>query len=64
MTGLAPTRSSSRPPTTAPIAANVEATIPKIRTLPWESPYTLTPSTAPNAKIPAKPSRNTALTTR
>ena len=64
MTGLAPIRSSRRPPTTAPSAATVEAITPKINTSAGEMPYTLTPSTAPNAKTPDRPSRNTALTNR
>ena len=64
MIGFAPRRSSSRPPTTAPRAATVDANTPKIKTLPGEMPYTLTPSTAPKAKTPESPSRNTALTSR
>ena len=62
--GLAPIRSSSRPPSTAPAAATVEAATPKSSTLACEMPYTLTPRTAPKAKMPARPSRNTALTSR
>ncbi len=61
MTGLEPTLSSSRPPTTAPIAATTQAHTPKISTSACETPYTVTPNTAPNAKIPVSPSLNTAL---
>ena len=42
----------------------VLAMTPKISTLACEMPYTLTPSTAPNANTPAIPSRKIALTTK
>src|SRR5690625_3806854 len=63
MTGLGPTRSASTPPDTAPTAATMLTHTPKISTSACDTPYTLTPSTAPNAKIPVSPSRNTALAT-
>ncbi|PQM44449.1 hypothetical protein C1Y40_05393 [Mycobacterium talmoniae] len=64
MTGLGPTRSASRPPTTAPIAATMLTHTPKMSTSACDTPYTLTPRTAPNAKMPVSPSRNTALASR
>src|SRR5271166_7072061 len=64
MTGLDPTWSSSRPPSTAPTAATVLALIPNSSTSACETPYTRTPRTAPNANTPDSPSRNTALASR
>ena len=64
MTGLEPTRSSSRPPSTAPIAATMLAHTPNTSTSACDTPYTLTPSTAPNANTPVSPSLNTALANR
>ncbi|CKQ85656.1 Uncharacterised protein [Mycobacterium tuberculosis] len=64
MTGLDPIRWSTNPPSTAPTAATTLAAAPKIRTSAWVSPYALTPSTAPKAKMAASPSRNIALATR
>ena len=64
MTGLDPIRWSTNPPSTAPTAATTLATTPKISTSACEMPYTLTPSTAPNAKIAASPSRKSALANR
>src|SRR5574337_1308171 len=64
MTALDPIRSSSSPPSTAPTAATTLAAIPKISTSPAETPYTLTPSTAPKANTPDRPSRKTALASR
>ncbi len=64
ITGLAPNRSSSRPPATAPTAATRHAHTPNSSTLAGEMPYTLTPSTAPKVKTPVSPSRKIALATR
>src|SRR5208283_3981500 len=64
MTGFDPVRWSTNPPSTAPTAATTLATTPNISTLACEMPYTLTPSTAPNAKIAASPSRKSALANR
>ena len=64
MTGLDPNRSSTSPPSNAPTAAITLALTPNSSTSAFEMPYALTPSTAPNAKTPARPSRNTALASR
>ena len=64
MIGLDPSRSSSSPPSTAPIAAITLALTPNSSTSACEIPYTFTPSTAPKANTPARPSRNTALASR
>ena len=64
MTGFDPNRSSTNPPISAPIAAITLALAPNNSTSAFEMPYTLTPRIAPNAKIPARPSRNTALASR
>src|SRR5882757_2820289 len=64
MTGLDPRRSSSRPPITEPIAAITQAHTPNSRTSAGDTPYTVTPTTAPNVNTPVSPSRNTALAAR
>ena len=64
ITRLEPNQSSARPPSTAPTAATTEAAIPNSSTSACETPYTVTPSTAPKVNTPARPSRNTALAPR
>src|SRR5690349_12062774 len=64
ITSLDPSRSSSRPPSTAPTAAITLAPTPNKSTFAAEMPYTLTPNTAPNVATPVSPSRNTALASK
>src|SRR5918997_3440922 len=64
ITDFGPTRSSNRPPATAPTAATTLAATPNSSTSPARMPYTPTASTDPTVKIAASPSRNSALAPR
>ena len=64
MTARGPKRSSKRPATIVETPASRFAAMPKIRTSLEEKWNATAAITAPNAKTPASPSRNTALASR
>ncbi len=57
ITVLGPIRSSIRPSTSAPTAATTLAATPKMSTVSWAIPYTVTARIAPKVNTAVSPSR-------